>query len=55
VFFAHCAAVAWNIDDLRPPREITLFKFSSEDDLKKWKVFSDSEHGGMYLRAQLLF
>eukprot|EP00250_Pteridium_aquilinum_P011782 c20300_g1_i1 orf=313-1059(-) len=40
-------AVAWNLEDLKPPRELSLFNFSSQDDLRKWIVYSDSEHGGL--------
>lgn len=40
-------AVAWKLEDLQPPRELSLFKFSCQEDLRKWVVYSDSEHGGL--------
>ncbi|KAJ7298789.1 hypothetical protein O6H91_Y411800 [Diphasiastrum complanatum] len=40
-------AVAWNLQDLSPPSEKHLFKYSAQSDLKLWEVYGDSEHGGL--------
>ncbi|MCO5573927.1 hypothetical protein L7F22_027705 [Adiantum nelumboides] len=39
-------AVAWKFEDLQAPKELSMFRFSSQDDLRKWTVHSDSDHGG---------
>ncbi|MCO5557987.1 hypothetical protein L7F22_011561 [Adiantum nelumboides] len=40
-------AVAWKFEDLQAPKELSMFRFSSQDDLRKWTVHSDSDHGGL--------
>lgn len=40
-------AMAWNLEDLAPPREQQLFQFASDADVAQWQVYSDSEHGGL--------
>ncbi|KAI5073775.1 hypothetical protein GOP47_0011788 [Adiantum capillus-veneris] len=40
-------AVAWKFEELQPPKELSLFRFSSQDDLRKWIVHSDSDYGGL--------
>ncbi|KAL4564761.1 hypothetical protein LXL04_028832 [Taraxacum kok-saghyz] len=40
-------ALSWNLDDMLPPSERFIYNFSSEEELKKWHLYSDSEYGGL--------
>ncbi|KAL4579638.1 hypothetical protein LXL04_015793 [Taraxacum kok-saghyz] len=40
-------ALSWNLDDMLPPSERFIYNFSSNEELKKWHLYSDSEYGGL--------
>ncbi|XP_056176207.1 probable complex I intermediate-associated protein 30 isoform X2 [Syzygium oleosum] len=40
-------ALTWNVDDLIPPSEKSIFNFNSKEELKRWHLYSDSEYGGL--------
>ncbi|XP_024027384.1 probable complex I intermediate-associated protein 30 isoform X1 [Morus notabilis] len=40
-------ALTWNVEDLVLPTERYIFNFNSNEELKKWHLYSDSEYGGL--------
>ncbi|KAG2321779.1 hypothetical protein Bca52824_014992 [Brassica carinata] len=40
-------ALTWELEEMVPPAEKCIFKFSSKEDLKRWHLYSDSEYGGL--------
>ncbi|XP_057864421.2 probable complex I intermediate-associated protein 30 isoform X2 [Cryptomeria japonica] len=40
-------ALSWKLEDLTPPTETEIFSFRSKDDLRRWKLYADSEYGGL--------
>ncbi|CAF2064390.1 hypothetical protein HID58_073103 [Brassica napus] len=40
-------ALTWELEEMLPPVEKCIFKFSSKEDLKRWHLYSDSEYGGL--------
>ncbi|KAF3516148.1 hypothetical protein DY000_02063731 [Brassica cretica] len=40
-------ALTWELEEMVPPVEKCIFKFSSKEDLKRWHLYSDSEYGGL--------
>ncbi|KAF8111254.1 hypothetical protein N665_0076s0241 [Sinapis alba] len=40
-------ALTWELEEMVPPAERCIFKFSSKEDLKRWHMYSDSEYGGL--------
>lgn len=42
----HTSALTWELEEMLPPVEKCIFKFSSKEDLKRWHLYSDSEYGG---------
>eukprot|EP00252_Welwitschia_mirabilis_P018239 TRINITY_DN40537_c0_g1_i1.p1 TRINITY_DN40537_c0_g1~~TRINITY_DN40537_c0_g1_i1.p1 ORF type:complete len:226 (+),score=36.90 TRINITY_DN40537_c0_g1_i1:357-1034(+) len=40
-------AFAWKLESLTPPVEREIFRFQTQDDLKRWSLYADAEHGGL--------
>ncbi|XP_056849431.1 probable complex I intermediate-associated protein 30 isoform X1 [Raphanus sativus] len=40
-------ALTWELEEMVPPAEKCIFKFSSKEDLKRWHLYSDFEYGGL--------
>ncbi|CAN6935157.1 unnamed protein product [Brassica oleracea] len=40
-------SLTWELEEMVPPVEKCIFKFSSKEDLKRWHLYSDSEYGGL--------